>query len=124
MPPAEHLLTGKKGEDLTAEFLQTQGYAVLARNYRTYEGETDIIAFSPDDILCFVEVKTRAAGGMFPPSDAVTHDKQERLKTNAAEYMNENDLSPDDGEYRFDIAEVTVEKDGVTAHLNYIKNAF
>ncbi len=121
---AEHLITGKKGEDLTADFLQSQGYAILARNYHTYEGETDIIAFSPDDILCFVEVKTRTAGGMFPPSDAVTHDKQERLKTNAAEYMNENDLSPDDGEYRFDIAEVTVEKDGVTAHLNYIKNAF
>ncbi|AJD02453.1 Predicted endonuclease distantly related to archaeal Holliday junction resolvase [Campylobacter lari] len=50
-------LFGKKGEDLACEYLKTQGFEVLKRNFHSKFGEIDIIA-KKDKILHFVEVKS------------------------------------------------------------------
>ena len=55
---AEHLDTGKQGEDKAAEFLADKGYEIVVRNYRYRHAEIDIIA-KKNKILAFVEVKTR-----------------------------------------------------------------
>jgi putative endonuclease len=44
------------GESAAAALLESEGYALLARNYRTRSGEVDLIAHSADT-LCFIEVK-------------------------------------------------------------------
>jgi putative endonuclease len=73
---AEHLITGKKGEDLAADFLQQKGYILLERNYRFENAEIDLIFLQGTELI-FVEVKTRTGkqdGNL--PEMAVTPAKQ------------------------------------------------
>ena len=51
-------LLGKKGERAAVQYLKSQGYTIVATNYRTPFGEADIIALDNDELV-FVEVKTR-----------------------------------------------------------------
>ena len=48
---------GKKGEAIAAEWLEQNGYSILARNWRNRTGEIDIIA-QEDGCIVVVEVKT------------------------------------------------------------------
>ena len=45
-------------ENLVAEYLKTQGYEILEKNYRCRIGEIDLIA-KEGETLVFVEVKYR-----------------------------------------------------------------
>lgn len=117
----EHLKTGLRGEQLAARYLIKKRYKIIASNYLTRAGETDIIALSRDKTVCFVEVKTRSPGQMLPPGEAVDRRKEENLKSNAAAFMRANKLT--DMKYRFDIIEVILH-DLYTADFNHIKNAF
>ncbi len=117
----EHIRTGLRGEQLAARYLREKKYAILAANYATSFGETDIIALSEDNILCFAEVKTRSPGQLLPPSEAVDYNKQSRLQANASVFMKHMKLT--DYEIRFDIIEVILH-DLHTADINHIENAF
>jgi putative endonuclease len=48
---------GAQGEDAAASYLESKGWNVLARNFRTRFGEIDIIARHGDQVA-FVEVKS------------------------------------------------------------------
>ncbi len=117
----EHLKTGLRGEQLAAKFLRKNKYKILDSGYLTKLGETDIIALSRDDTLCFIEVKTRSPGQLLSPAEAVDRRKEENLKSNAAAYIKANKL--DGMQYRFDIIEVILH-DLDTADINHIQNAF
>lgn len=52
---------GRRGEALAALLLILKGYRILGRRVKTHVGEIDLIARSPSGVLCFVEVKARAA---------------------------------------------------------------
>ena len=68
---AEHNDIGKKGEELAAEYLQEKGYCILERNWTNMgRKELDIIA-TKDDVVAFVEVKTRRSGSATTPLSAV-----------------------------------------------------
>jgi putative endonuclease len=55
------------GEEVAAAHLRELGFAVLARNARTRQGEIDLVACD-GDVLVFAEVKTRrAAAAMGQP---------------------------------------------------------
>ena len=62
---------GISGENLACDALARQGYAILARRYRTRVGEIDIVA-QDGETLVFVEVKTRTSGNFGVPAEAVT----------------------------------------------------
>ena len=118
----EHLKTGLRGEQLAARYLREKKYTILAANYSTKLGETDIIALTKDEkTICFVEVKTRSPGQMLSPSEAVDAGKEARLRTNAAAYMKR--VKADSLNIRFDIIEVLLH-DLFTADINHIENAF
>ncbi|WP_134047728.1 YraN family protein [Mycobacteroides franklinii] len=70
---------GTRGEDLAADYLRGDGYTVLDRNWRCRHGEIDIIA-ARDELLVFVEVKTRTGHGFGTPAEAVTYTKLRRLR--------------------------------------------
>lgn len=70
---ARHNETGKWGEDLAADYLTEQGYAIAERNWRQGRLEIDIIAMR-DDTLVVAEVKTRTNKDE-DPLDAVDNKK-------------------------------------------------
>ena len=59
-------LLGRSGEDRAARHLAGLGYRVLERNYRTPQGEIDLIALDGDTVV-FVEVKTRTSDSFGAP---------------------------------------------------------
>ena len=113
-------LIGAYGEHLAAKYLRCEKYSIKAANFKSYNGEIDLIA-EKDGVLCFVEVKTRQIGGLFSPADAVDVHKQENIKSCASVYLNKwaNNVN----EYRFDIIEVLIDNKELKS-INHIKNAF
>ena len=115
---------GAAGEVIAARFLREQGYDILAVNARTRLGEVDIIA-ADGRYIAFVEVKTRDEHAITQfPREAVTREKQEKIKKAAALYLkrNKTKLQP-----RFDVIEViTSPSDSPLAakKVEHIKNAF
>ncbi|MGX7731338.1 YraN family protein [Rhodococcus sp. 2H158] len=77
---------GAMGEDLAAEFLESAGMVVLARNWRSRYGELDLIAEDGDTVV-FVEVKTRTGLGYGTPAEAVTAVKADRIRRLAALWL-------------------------------------
>lgn len=76
---------GKKGEDLACEYLIKKGYTILERNYRKSYGEIDIIA-TKNNILVFIEVKTRTSNKFGTPLESVTPWKLQSLLKTAQYY--------------------------------------
>ncbi len=113
-------LLGAMGEQCAARYLRKKGYDIFSANFSINTGEIDIVAFK-DNILCFVEVKTRREGGMFAPAEAVGYSKRENLKSTASAYMNKCGFNY---EYRFDIVEVLVDENMKVTSINHIENAF
>lgn len=96
--------TGSEKEMRVQEYLQRQGYEILARNFYTRQGEIDIIA-TKDGYLVFIEVKYRAGERFGAPEEAVDCRKQKKIIRVARYYMYVNRL-PSDTPCRFDVAGV------------------
>ena len=90
---------GRRAEERAAEFLRSQGYQIIARNYRWQGGEVDLIA-RDGDWLVFVEVKARSSRTYGLPEEAITPRKRERLIRTAQHYLRRH---PTDRPVRFDV---------------------
>lgn len=112
-------LIGVYGEHLAAKFLRDDNYEIKAANFKTYNGEIDLIA-EKNGVICFVEVKTRQIGGMTAPADAVNVHKQENIKSAASVYLSK---WANNAEHRFDIIEVFLD-DKEVEKITHLKNAF
>ena len=86
---AKHNETGIKGEQIAENFLLRKGYKVVHRNWRFGRREVDIIAVN-DNVLIFVEVKTRRSFDFGYPEEAVNLKKQDFLKSAAEAYLEDN----------------------------------
>lgn len=128
---------GKYGETLAIGYLKKQGYKILTVNYSSKAGEVDIIAVETkkarkkrpeyksmskqiqnEDVLVFVEVKSRNSMKFGRPSMAVDNKKLNHYQIIASQfrlYNSKFSKLP----YRFDIIEVV--GDVVD---NHIINAF
>ena len=80
---ANHIDTGKQGEQLAVQYLTERAFAVIHTNWRHARYEIDIIA-SHKDVLHFIEVKARRSGKFGFPEESVT-DKKLRNLINAAD---------------------------------------
>lgn len=83
---ARHNETGKKGEVLAADYLQQQGFTVLHYNWRHQHYEIDIIA-SRENVLHFIEVKTRQSLSYGLPEESVTPKKIRNMMTAAVAFQ-------------------------------------
>ena len=108
---------GDFGEEITASYLEKNGYRILDRNYSKPYGEIDIIAIK-GDVISFVEVKTRESDDFAYAAEAVDFYKQERIKRASQAFLMERKLT--DFLISFDISEVYLD----TRKINYIENAF
>ncbi|MBQ6469470.1 MAG: YraN family protein [Lachnospiraceae bacterium] len=107
---------GSQFEQLTARYLESQGYRILETNFRCRQGEIDIIA--RDGIyLVFLEVKYRGDKESGDPMEAVDRKKQKKIVRTAKYYLYQHDL-PEDTPCRFDAAGIA---DG---RMILMKNAF
>lgn len=79
MGKQENKITGNKGERLAAEFLQRKGYEIVDRNYQSKWGEVDIIT-KINQIIVFVEVKTKTTDKFGEPWEMVNQWKIEQVK--------------------------------------------
>ncbi|HEX2040690.1 MAG TPA: YraN family protein [Acidimicrobiales bacterium] len=103
MPDRRRAL-GTRGEDAVASWYQARGYEVVARNWCCREGELDLVVRQGRSFV-FCEVKTRSSDAFGVPAEAVTRDKQLRLRRLAARWL-EDDAPVRPREIRFDVAAV------------------
>jgi len=108
---------GDQGEERVASFLKSEGFDIVARNYRRPYGEIDVIA-QCGELLIFVEVKTRAQE-LFDLSEVITPTKQRKIIAAAKAFITEHQC--DDKVCRFDVALLEDSNDG---KMSYIPNAF
>lgn len=114
---------GNRGEAAVAAYLRKKRYRLLASQYRCRFGEIDLIARSPEGIVCFIEVKTRSGQDFARALESVTPTKQKRLRTTAQLYLAQTGI---DVPCRFDVAEVypDADKGWDKPQINYITDAF
>lgn len=115
----EKSLLGKSGEDFCEEYYRKRGYIIRERNYHSRYGEVDLIA-EKDNLIVFVEVKTRNENTVEAPSASVTKSKQKKLMLTAMKYMENEPVSVFS---RFDVFEVW-QKEGRIYKFNLIESAF
>ena len=95
---------GADGEDAAARWYEQRGYEVLARNWRCRTGELDLV-LRQGRMLVFCEVKSRSSTAFGAPVEAVTRDKQARLRRLAGRWI--EDAAPvRPTEIRFDVVSV------------------
>lgn len=69
---------GSKGEKRAAEYLKSQGYEIIARNWRAQGGEIDIVAVK-GELIVFLEVKTLPNATLDMLKAVLGPQKQQRI---------------------------------------------
>ncbi len=111
---------GALGEKIAAEYLTRLGYVIRERNFRSREGEIDIIA-EKDDFLVFIEVRTRRSLSFGTPEESVTAQKKERLIALTQVYMEDKEDLP--SSWRIDVVALELGPKGQISRLELIENA-
>lgn len=111
---------GRLGEELARRHLETQGYRILASNYRCQAGEVDLIA-QDGECLVFVEVRLRRGDEWGTPEESVTRAKQARLVQVAETYLAERENW--DADWRIDVVALELDRRGVLQRLEVVRDA-
>ena len=100
---------GKSGEQAASEYLESCGMRVLDRNWRSADGEIDIVAVERR-ALVVCEVKTRTSMRYGGPLEAVGRAKRARLRRLAVQWLNAHGIRFD--EVRIDVVGLLYEGTG------------
>ena len=109
---SDNKLIGNWGEKLASALLYSKGYQILDQNFRCKLGEVDLIV-QRDDVISFVEVKTREDDVAGVPAEAVGKEKQQRIRRIAEYYLMKNR-----------IRDVYVSFQVIQIRIDHIENAF
>lgn len=93
--PTDHRRFGERGEEQATRFLLKNGYRIVVANFKVpigrnrlgvaVSGEIDVVAFD-ENVLCFIEVKTRRSDEFSSPLSAVDLRKQRQIIRTAKVY--------------------------------------
>jgi len=113
--------TGRRGEEDAYFHLRKLGYVMVARNFRSprCHGEIDLIGWD-QDVLCFVEVKTRTSHDVKPAEAAVDRHKRREVAETAREYLRR---MPPECQWRFDIVSVYYDGRNSRPQIEVFQNA-
>ena len=110
---------GQVGEDLAARFLVGNGYRLVLANFKvpigrnrrgvSVMGEIDLIAFD-ENVLCFIEVKTRSSDKFATPLAAVDLRKQRQIIRTAKVYRKTFHLAGIN--FRYDVVSIILRAKG------------
>ncbi len=109
---------GAFGERLAFDFLISEGYKILAQNYRFKKAEVDILA-QKGTYLVAVEVKTRRSKAFGAPEEFLKPAQIQRIIKAVDHFVISNDLNL---EARFDIIAIVLSSK--TPEIDHIENAF
>ena len=115
----DHLALGRAGEKIAQNYLKKQNYLILETNWRFRKAEIDIIC-SKNNILIFVEVKTRSRNIYGKPEEFVKIKKERMLFDAANVYMEKMNHI---WEIRFDIISIILNNDKLLS-LDHFEDAF
>ncbi len=126
---AKHNEIGKIGEDIATNWLISQKFEILERNYLRKIGEIDIVARGTLGIH-FIEVKSVSYGTeeelqyavsyeTWRPEENVHNEKIRRLKNAIQTWVHENSY---DGMFQIDILTVRIVTDEKFAQVEVIEN--
>ena len=117
---------GKLGEAYAAAYLTQLGYRLVAANFtlpvgRNLRGavvnaEIDLVAYE-NDVLCFVEVKTRSSDWFAPPE--VNVDLRKRRQITRAARVYRQMLGIEDEPHRYDVVTVVLNE---TPQIELLRN--
>ena len=110
---------GNLGEDRAVNFLLSQKYEILNRNYRIRTGEIDIVALK-DDTVVFVEVKSLPHGNLEILSHELNSTKQKKIIKTSKSYL-QNHRQYSNRFVRYDVLAIDVP--GLDP-VHHIVNAF
>ena len=118
---AEHLVVGLRGEEAAYFYLRRLGFTVVARRWHSHRsaGDLDLIAWE-DDVLCFIEVKTRSSRAVAAAEAAVDEHKRHTLRRIARHYVR---LTGQEPTTRFDLLSVYFERDDAPEFV-FFRGAF
>ena len=116
LPPG----AGRAGEAAATAHLVKLGLRILARNYRTREGEIDIVAADGEGFV-FAEVKTRRTGSKGAPEEGLTRTKANRIISAAQAYLEAAGQA--DAQWRIDLVAVELDRSGRLLRIEVFENA-
>ena len=112
----------RDGQQKAERALNSQGYEILDRNWRTAEGEIDLVA-RDGDALVFIEVKTRTSTRFGHPFEAITPGKLVHLRRLAASWIAAKGLIAGITRIRIDAIGVIAPK-GQPASIEHLEGIF
>lgn len=128
--PAESTTSeiGKTGENLAANFLIRRGLRLVCSNFKVpigrnrrgvaVSGEIDLIALD-DEVICFIEVKTRSSDKFAAPLAAVDLRKQRQITRTARIYRKIFGLQ--NSKFRYDVVSIVLQKEK-PPNIEHFKN--
>ena len=117
-PTPHHL--GRLGEALAAAHLEQRGWTILDHGFRLGHREIDLIA-QRDDVIAFIEVKTRAGLGFGHPLESITRRKRADIERVARAWIAR--YGRDTHTYRFDAVGI-VWPSGEEPVIEYVEDAW
>lgn len=113
---------GSRAENVVADYLEGEGFAIIARNLRLGRAELDIVARRAE-LIAVVEVRTRGATAWTSGFGSLTNAKRERIRRAGQRLWRQRfQRDPSVLMLRFDAACVCFE--GELARVDYVPAAF
>ena len=111
---------GRRGEEIAKRRLEDIGYRILETNYRSKEGEIDLVA-EKDGSMVFVEVRSKTGPGAGSPEESITPKKMSHLVAAAQHYLQAN--GAEEREWRIDLVAIEFGPGGKLLRLDVLENA-
>ncbi len=112
---------GRWSEKRCERFLKAKGLKTLTRNYRCGVGELDLVMVETDGSIVFVEVRSRAEGGLVSPEATITPAKRAHVSQAARYFLAAHKI--EDRPLRFDVITLVLGRSG-PPNIQHYPNAF
>lgn len=116
----DNFKTGRRGEELAAEFLQKKGFFIIERNFRTRFGEIDIVC-RDGKTLVFVEVKTKIGHDFGEPEEMVGKTKLAQVERMGEVYLLKNNM---DVACRVDVVAIVLDKEKKVERIDHYQAVY
>src|SRR5579859_8064232 len=113
--------TGRRGEQLAAEYFHSHGARLLERNFRVQYAEVDLILEHEGELVA-VEVKTRSVVDFVPPEECVYWSQLRRITRGLITYAQDNDML--EMPMRIDVVLVVIDTDDSIFRFEHLRSVY